>query len=237
MSNQCFYEMKMAGSKEAVSELAQILDREGGFRNDGIGYARSFAAGPATKTLGKDVYTLTGKGTCARSVYLALRREGISEMLAGTRFEGTPLRSLEGESERLHVAVELYSSEPQMGFQEHLLVADGQILKEECLSYEIVDAESVLGNVEAFNQKYGTSLTEKEVEETDVFYIGGYGEHFGEFSALDSIAGSYEAFREALPKSKEADLEILLQTAKEQASEKNAERQDPKERGSKEMGR
>lgn len=239
MSNECRYEMKMIGSKESVSELAQILDRYGDFLNDSIGHARWFLVNSLEPTGADGLYALRGEGACARSVWLALQREGIEDRLKGTDREGMPFRSLEGESERLGVSLEIYSREPQMGFEEHLLIANGLVMEEKCITSLIVDAESVLRNLDAFNQKYGTSFTEQEVRETGVFHIGGYGERFGDFSALDDLARKDASLSEDnLPQAGEPGMDEAVQAAKRKAAEKNAERSDAsKGRKPPEMGR
>lgn len=196
MANNCYFTMKLLGSKEALEELARRLDWQEPYRNDGIGRVFSFEAEAPQPSSAKNLYTMEGAGDCAWSIYSAMQAKGLSHRQTEARDDSEPLRALEGESARLHVAIEAYSSEPGVGFQEHVFIVDGEVLAEGCADYEEYYVADTDGDLESFNRENGTNFTEQDINHNGEITIGGYGEAFGDFRLLDLMAQEYESLRD-----------------------------------------
>lgn len=91
--------------------------------------------------------------------------------------------SLESESERLNLVIELFSSEPGIGFQEHVLIKKGLVEIDEVEDY----AEYWLDdykNVNDINRECGTRFTDEDVNENGVISEGGI-DNYGVFEDLE----------------------------------------------------
>lgn len=188
MANYCYYTAKAIGSKEAVEEFARILARENEFTNSGIGSATDFEWEPAEKTHAKGIWTIEGQGSCGWSIVSGMMEEGSSDRY--------PVRTLESETERLHIAVELYSSEPSIGFQEHVVIVNGQVMENQCVEYEEYFLENGLNDLASFNEKHGTACTERDINHNGEICFGGFGERFGDFKEIFLMTYDYLLLRD-----------------------------------------
>lgn len=125
MPNMCGFDMKIAGPEKAVQELVYMLQQKNPYYS--LGRVFSFDLDESQTEngpKGTDYIAVQGFGDCAWSVNSAMRQE----------FH--PDRSLESETKRLGLVVEVFSSEPGFRFQEHVLIDKGDVLVDECPDYE-----------------------------------------------------------------------------------------------------
>lgn len=171
MANICSFDMRITGKEEAIKEFASMLRWEGKFEHAGLGRVYDFEPDIAEleETAVPGIYTVTGYGSCAWSVLTAMCEEYRKDA-----------PSLESETERLGLVVEIYSSEPGCCFQEHYLIAKGDVITDECVDYEEhwIGSSSLL---EEYNKQYGTAFTPDMLNEDGNIAIGGFGEQFGEY--------------------------------------------------------
>lgn len=149
MANYCEFDMKITGRKENVLELVEMLKWQGKYEDDGLGKVYD-CWHEEMEMLSDGFATIQVAGNCAWSVLTAMRN-----------YKGrTP--SLESETERLGLAVEVFSSEPGMGFQEHCMIIKGEVIYDNCADY-----------------------FEKETEDGEYIGVGGYGKNYGNFAEID----------------------------------------------------
>lgn len=169
MANNCCFDMKITGGEEGIKELVSMLRWEGKFKEAGLGRIYSFEADEIEKTNIPGVYQTRGAGDCAWSVLTAMQNYGGRHP------------SLESETGRLGLVVEVYSSEPGIGFQEHILIAMGSVIISDCVDYSEHWVEGP-EHLEEYNQEYGTDFTPDMLDENGDVCIGGYGDSYGDFA-------------------------------------------------------
>ena len=191
LANNCYYHMRITGERNAIEEFAKIMSWEGPFENDGIGRVYSFEeVSPMdlyARVNGKEIATYEASGDCAWSVQTAM-------------IDASTDRNLLGEIARLGLAVEIYSSEPGVGFQEHYVIDKGALLIDECVDYEeywIEGAEPEY--IEELCSDLGISKEElfDNLNHNGDYTKGGFGDDFANFEDLthyiiDSLVKSYE---------------------------------------------
>ena len=166
MANHCDFVMKITGRKENVDELIDMLQWQRKHEDNGLGRVYECWVEDAEE-YDDEFVSVKVSGYCAWSVLTAMRNYGGRHP------------SLESETERLGLLVELYSSEAGMGFQEHCMIDKGEVIIDECVDYEEHCVED-FDSIEDYNAEYGMDLTEDMVEDGYV-YIGGYGSQYGNF--------------------------------------------------------
>ena len=171
MANYCGYMMKITGRKENAEELIEMMKWQGKYEDNGLGRIYDcWVSG--TEEYNDSFVSVYVNGNCAWSVLTAMRN-----------YNGRH-PSLESETERLGLLVEVYSSEPGMCFQEHCMIDRGEVVFEECIEYE----EHWIGefdSIEEYNKECGTNFTEDMIQDEEYIYIGGYGEQYGNFKKID----------------------------------------------------
>lgn len=164
MANNCLFDFKIVGKEENVDELMEMMKWQGKYENCGLG--RIYEVYFTDKNNRVDGITEAyGGGDCAWSVLSAMRNYG----------DRNP--SLESETNRLNLKIEIYSSEPGCCFQEHVIIENGEVLEDKCVNYEehwIWEFDTL----EEYNKEYGTNFTEDMVED-DYVKIGGFGDDYG----------------------------------------------------------
>lgn len=127
MANNCCFDMKIVGKEDSVREFIRSLKWEDEFEHNGLGRTFSFYEDESTLAHdprpGSNLISIMGFGDCAWSVLSAMTKESGYD------------RTLESETERLGICVELYSSEPGCCFQEHYIINNGEFLKDESVDY------------------------------------------------------------------------------------------------------
>lgn len=169
MANNCLFDMRITGKEDAIKEFIAMLKWEGEFKENGLGRTYSFYAEELEKTDIPGVYSVTGYGDCAWSVLTAMCKEYMKEA-----------PSLESETERLGLVVEVYSSEPGCCFQEHYLFVKGDTVINECVDYEehwVGDFDSL----EEYNKANDTNFTPDMINDNDDVCIGGFGDDYANF--------------------------------------------------------
>ena len=148
MPNYCDYELKIKGEKENVMKVVSYLQADYSYEN---GYSnctadkhffRVFEADTAYEQIEDDgLFSVVVYGYCAWSVYCCMFKgvhtyyndwtEGKKAKL-NEPFKGI---NMEDITKELNLTVEIFSSEPGVGFMEHYLVENGEILVNECVKY------------------------------------------------------------------------------------------------------
>lgn len=152
MANNCAFDMRIAGKEPAVMEFVQMLRWEGPFEESGLGRVYSFDLDESmTERANCDSSTICvfGFGDCAWSLQTAML--------------DWPHRPMLPETQRLGLVVEAFSSEPGIGFQEHILINQGQMIVDECVDYEehLIDDEVEEWYIEQVCEDHG--LTREEL--------------------------------------------------------------------------
>ena len=169
MANNCVYTMKVYGKKENIEEFVRLLCWEAEFEKNGLG--KTYSAIPVeSEMINEEVFMMIISGDCAWSVNSAMMDRKIS---------------LESETRRLGLFLEVFSEEHGYQFQEHLLINKGDVILNECvgaaceLLEEIDDSE-----FHALCKKY--NLSPKEAEERAAMNdgyctFGGFGDDYESF--------------------------------------------------------
>lgn len=169
MANNCFFEMKVTGNKESVETLIKMLKWKDEFEESGLGRVYDiyeiYREEPVNEIVSVILY-----GDCAWSVLTAMRK-----------YEKIRIKNLEDVSEQLNLVIEVFSKEPGVGFQEHVLIAQGDVITDDCVDYEEHWVEE-FETIEEYNAEYDTNFTEDMVEDGYVC-IGGFGEDYDKFNS------------------------------------------------------
>lgn len=170
MANNCSVDAKITGKAKNVRELIDMMSRKGQYEHDGLGRVfecwyddDNFDSANDDDILDVNVYM-----DVAWSIASAMRE------VAGRK------RSLESETKRLNLVFEAYSSEPGIGFQEHVLIDRGDVLIDECVDYEEHWLEDY-DTIEEYNAENGTSFTADMINDNGDVCIGGFGDEYGQF--------------------------------------------------------
>lgn len=165
MANNCLFDIKITGEFFDVKELCEMISEHQ------LGRVFSFdLTTDIERTSVENIYSVLGCGDCAWSVLCAMRKDYC-------------FPSLESESERLNLVIELFSAEPGIGFQEHVLIKKGLVEIDEVEDY----AECWLDdykNVNDINRECGTRFTDEDVNENGVISEGGI-DNYGVFEDLE----------------------------------------------------
>lgn len=216
MANNCYFTMKAIGSKESLEEFERMMLGQGEYGAGRLGRVSAFEPEPVLVEDARGVYSLTADGCCANSVYSAMQKEGLEELAQAL---GTsPLLSIEDESERLHLAVEVYSTERDNGFEEHLVVADGKVILEDEIGINEYFVEDVIDRLDEFNEVFKASYEPADLRSKRLIVVGGF-PNYGDFSKLEEIAKNW-------PLERDKPLETIMDEAAKKATEKNANRTD-----------
>lgn len=228
MANNCYFTMKAIGNKESLEEFARMMSGRGEYGAGRLGRVSAFEPEPVLLGNARGIYSLAADGCCANSVYSAMQKEGLEELAQAL---GTsPLLSIEDESKRLHLAVEIYSTERDNGFEEHLVVADGKVILEEDIGINEYFVEDIIDRLDEFNEVFKTSYAPADLRSKRLIVVGGF-PHYGDFSKLDEIAKNWSLERDK-------PLESIMDEAAKKAIEKNVDRADKeKPRKSRELER
>ena len=143
MPNYCYYQMCVRGKKENVERFIKVIQADYNYSSMEFSYDRHMfrvfeADYDELEKVGKNDYRVIISGDCAWSVSSCMLNEHHSSYYNRMKeeypndFRGTTLPK---ESRRLHLAIEVYSEECGMCFQEHYLFDDGKTIISECVDY------------------------------------------------------------------------------------------------------
>lgn len=161
MANSCYFSMRITGSKAACEEFSEVLS----FRRERRFYGLYESECTFKGVMGNN-YIMEFNGECAWSVDSSLMKE-----------QGASYTTLEFESRKLNLMIEVYSTESSNEFAEHALYESGVRIKYECVDYsELYWDESDYPNIEDLNAHYGTTYLEEDFDMNGYHIEGGFGE-------------------------------------------------------------
>ena len=171
MANVCCFTTKIVGKKENVEEITRMLQWKDEFKKQGLGRVYDFCITESDQ-LSDGTIMVLGSGSCAWSVWCAMMQE-----------YRHPRPSLEPESERLGLVLEIYSEEPGCAFQEHYFINKGQLEIDETEEYhefwkEGYDEEDWLEVLEKYE------LTEYDLNDDGFIAVGGF-EDYCDFNKIE----------------------------------------------------
>lgn len=169
MANDCYYNMRIVGKTANVEELIRMMNREKEFKNKGLGRVRS-AYIYESNIIKNGIACYDLDGDCAWSVFSSMIDYDIG---------------LISETKRLRLAIEVYSSESGFAFQEHYIIAKGDIICEDVVDWNEFFIDKYLTDEELNSIADKANCTREEVmaiatEQDGRFEIGGF-DNFGEF--------------------------------------------------------
>lgn len=118
MANNCYYEMHVEGERQHVEEFIRAMKYKGEYTENGAG--RIFSCDVENVYIAENRLLCLCYGDCAWSVLTAMRNDANPNNIAKL-------------SERLHLAIEVYSYEYGIGFEEHYAICDGDVMVDECI--------------------------------------------------------------------------------------------------------
>ena len=174
MPNLCSYAMRIQGKEEQVDEFVKIIQAEYHYDSNGKCNVdrhlwRVFDAYLDDEDIENGIKTTTLSGSCAWSVYSCMCEGAHTYQSEHPDGNGTTLQI---ESERLELAIEVFSEECGNAFMEHFAFVKGKCLINECVEwneYACFDYE----NVDDMNAQWGTNFTQEQFEENDFLSTGG----------------------------------------------------------------
>lgn len=181
MPNLCSYDMKVQGAKRNVEEFINIMNAKDYSTTH---LYRVFEAELYNELINEDgTYSAYIYGTCAWSVHTSMTEYGYFNKSDDQN--GTHLRK---ESERLNLAIEVYSEECGMAFAERYVFIKGEEVVNECIDREEYCTEEY-ETVEEMNEDLNTNFTKAQFEGLDYIVVGGYGEYeFEDYSHVFNTA-------------------------------------------------
>ena len=176
LPNICTYEMAITGNKNKVEELIQIMQNDYNCTPDEpLHLWRVFNAYENTRESydnTEDIITVVIDGDCAWSVQSCMLEGGYqAQFNYDGRCNGT---TLEKETKRLGLVVEIYSEECGCEFMEHYIIASGEFIENECVEWSEYFMED-FEDVNDFNEATGQDWTQQQFEayKEDFFEVGG----------------------------------------------------------------
>ena len=190
MPNYCNYSMEISGKPADVDEFVKIIQADYKYK-DGICNVerhlwRVFSADAYDEKISNGIKTTCVSGDCAWSVSSCMTGEGYQADYPDRN--GTTLQE---ESKRLNLAIEVYSEEPGVGFMEHYLYIDGEEIYNECVDWNEYWPDD-FDSVEEMNEECGTNFTLEEFESGDRLETGGFDWDFGVWKTANSTTLNIE---------------------------------------------
>lgn len=139
MANLCEFEIRVKGHIDNVLAVHRIINADYSYSDGKLEYCTDehhfFRMTPYFSDIQKenDIATLLVCGDCAWSVASCMTENGYFKNLKNSvNFKGI---TLEQVSEKYKVTIEVYSSEPGIGFEEHYLYRNGVCEIDECVPF------------------------------------------------------------------------------------------------------
>lgn len=166
MPNYCYYEMCVRGQKKNVEEFIKVIKADYNYTDMKFTYKRHlfrvFSADyDELEQVENDDYRVIISGDCAWSVATCMLPHGYYRSLKAeypNEFRGTTLQK---ESRKLNLAIEVYSEECGMCFQEHYLFDNGEEIINECVDYNEYAIYEYTSKAEA-EEDLGIEITDEE---------------------------------------------------------------------------
>lgn len=178
MANMCFFDMLVKGTHENIENFYNAMTHKGN-----IWMGRGAEAEIHYENE-KEVEVANITGSCKWSVWNALTDNSISmrDKPHLWKFDDINISTLEfltldEASEKWDLAIEAYSEEVGVGFQEHYLIKSGNFWEDECVDYIEYGLEEFETKEEA-EQNLERKITDEEWD-SGLIIEGGFGEwHF-----------------------------------------------------------
>ena len=178
MPNYCNYSMCVIGRKENVEEFIKVIKADYNYGTMEFSYDRHLfrvfdADYDEIEQVGDNAYQVIIDGDCAWSVATCMLEAGYYKDLKeryAKEFRGTTLQI---ESERLNLDIEVFSEERGMCFQEHYIIRKGELEVDECVDWEEYFLEEYETKEEA-EKDLGIEITDEEGENEEVISRGGF---------------------------------------------------------------
>ena len=169
MANDCYYEMKVTGTKKSIDEFVRTLQCCYNYKS------RTFTANKHfyrvsevyvddyVKQPNSPFYSTVIHGYCAWSITSCMMDDGYYETYHKF-FKSPKDTTLRQASKQLHLAIDAFSSEPGFCFQEHIKFLNGKCLVNACVDYyeASIDNEKDLDD---FNKAVNGSFMMKDVHD------------------------------------------------------------------------
>lgn len=181
LSNCCYYSMKVKGTKEEVEEFIQVVKADYDYNTMEFSFDRHLqkvftAEDDDIEVIDSNTCSVIICGECAWSVAVCMLEDDgyYDDMKArlGDKFRGT---TLEIESERLNLDIEVFSEECGMCFQEHYLIKHGMVEIEDCVDWNEYFLDEYETKEEA-EEDLDIEITDDEWEEREMITRGGFGD-------------------------------------------------------------
>lgn len=179
MPNICSFSMKIIGKSEAVREMVQVVKADYDYTKNQFSFNRHlwrvFEADVTEENYVNDgnSYVIIN-GECAWSISSCMLDGPHSYQNQHKNDENNKGTDLQTESRNLGVIIEVYSSEPSVGFQEHYLIENGEMKTDECVVYEEYFWDQDEYTIEEYNKEYDTDFTEDMFDEDGCCGVGGF---------------------------------------------------------------
>lgn len=163
MANECSFSALITGRTANVREFLKTMRQD-------WAYEVICEDEPELEDFAQDgIISEYVEGFCKWSVLCAMRDKFRSP-------------SIESESRKLGLFVEIYSTEIGCAFQEHVFIKKGEIVVDDCVDYDEIYVGEY-DSIEEYNAANGTDFTQDMVED-DFIIIGGFGEKYGRFHTI-----------------------------------------------------
>ena len=180
LSNPCFYSMKVKGAKEDIEEFIQLIKADYNYDTMEFSFDRHLqrvfdAEEEELVAIDDNTYSVFISGECAWSVVVCMLDDGYYVSMKsrlGDKFRGT---TLEIESERLNLDIEVFSEECGMCFQEHYLIKHGMVEIEDCVEWNEYFLDEYETKEEA-EEDLDIEITDDEWDEREMITRGGFGD-------------------------------------------------------------
>ena len=190
MANLCDYEMKIVGRKEDIADFIKVMQCDYDYEKNEFSFNRHMGGRvfdaievPEGMNFESGKYSIEIYGDCAWSVQACMTDGDFTYYKDFEDEYGDNSRSttLQLESERLHLDIEVYSNEIGIGFQEHYLIKDGLTKISESADLYVYCIEDYETKEEA-ELDNDITITDEEWSDNDGYiYRGGF-ENYGVFS-------------------------------------------------------
>ncbi len=185
MANNCFYDMRVKGTKENVEAFVKMMKMK--YNADTTKekhFWRVFSADEIDEYEADGDYVKNISGDCAWSVRTTMTEDGYAKDWIAKYPE--QCTSLKEQSALKQLEIEVYSEEPGMAFMEHYHYKNGEALTEDCTDwscYYVTTQEEL----DDYNEQHKTEWTMKDLEDGSAtgynpdllsFVDGGYDYNF-----------------------------------------------------------
>ena len=180
MPNLCSYSMCVKGKKQNIEEFIKVIKADYNYGTMEFSYDRHLfrvfdADYDEIEQVGDNAYQVIIYGDCAWSVsscmldsyhsYYSQLKERYPKEFRGT--------TLQIESERLNLDIEVFSEECGMCFQEHYIIRKGELEVDECVDWQEYDLTEFKTKEEG-EKEYGIEITDEEWEKEEFIGRGGF---------------------------------------------------------------